>query len=87
MGDMRVQAVRNFRVNAKHAMQARGWSQYVLAEKTELSRPFINRVFQGKQDPSLEICDRIADALDLPLPDLLASPKNFLKNLPAAIAG
>lgn len=83
---MHVQAVQNFRGNVRSAMRAKGWSQDKLATTADLSRPFLNRVLQGKQEPSLEVCDRIADALHYPLSDLLASPKKFLKILPSAIA-
>ena len=84
---MHVQAVQNFRTNVRVAMSARGWSQERLAHEAELSRPFLNRVLQGKQEPSLEVCDRIADALHSELAALLSSPKKFLKILPGAIAG
>jgi transcriptional regulator with XRE-family HTH domain len=84
---MHVQAVQNFRANVRSAMASLGWSQDKLATEAELSRPFLNRVLQGRQEPSLEVCDRIADALHSDLSELLGSPRQFLKNLPRAIAG
>jgi transcriptional regulator with XRE-family HTH domain len=83
---MHVQAVQNFRHNVRLAMAARQLSQEGLAHTAKLSRPFLNRVLQGKQEPSMEVCDRIADALKTPLAELISSPKKFLKNLPTAIA-
>lgn len=83
---MHVQAVRNFRSNVRSAMAARQMSQEVLAHAANISRPFLNRVLQGKQEPSMAVCDGIADALKTPLSELISSPKKFLKNLPTAIA-
>lgn len=83
---MHVQAVQNFRVNVRVAMARAGMSQGSLAEKAKVSRPYLNRVLKDKQDPSLEVCDRIADALKLSVGDLLATPRKFLKILPGAIA-
>ena len=81
-----MQAVKNFRINVRVAMARAKLSQGALAEKAEVSRPYLNRILKEKQDPSLDVCDRIADALKMPIGDLVASPRKFLKILPRAIA-
>jgi transcriptional regulator with XRE-family HTH domain len=83
---MQMQAVENFRSNVRAALAYSGWSQDSLATETELSRPFVNRILQGKQEPSLAVCDRIADALHVPLATLLGEPKKFQKIFRKAIA-
>ena len=81
-----MQAVENFRVNVRTAMSHRELSQEDLAAKAQMGRPFLNRLLQGKQKPSLDVCDRIGDALGISVSDLVAPPKKFLKSLPKAIA-
>jgi len=83
-----VQAVQNFRINARVAMAKLKISQVALAEKAALSRPYLNRVLSDEKevDPSLEVCDRIATALGLSIGELIEPPRKFLKILPAAIA-
>ncbi|WP_225838648.1 helix-turn-helix domain-containing protein [Streptomyces sp. NK08204] len=46
-------------------------SQERLAERAGLDRQAINRIEQGHQSPVLDNLIRIADALDVPLADLV----------------
>lgn len=82
-----MQAVQHFRQNVKAAIVAAGISQSEFARRAELGRPFLNRVLRGHAEPSLDVCDRIADALGLDLMQLLSSPKKFPKKRPTALAG
>ena len=68
---MIVQATNTFRENLREAMDARGISQRDLAEKAGTGYPNLNRVLTGKQNVTLELADRLADALDLTLTELL----------------
>jgi transcriptional regulator with XRE-family HTH domain len=68
---MNVQAANTFRHQLREAMQRAGISQRQLAEKAETSYSGINRILQGHQAPTLELADRLADALGIPLISLL----------------
>ena len=67
--------MQNFRDNLKLAMRLAGLSQRGLAEKADLSYPYVNRVLTGKSDPTLSVCDKIADALGLKLSDLITAER------------
>lgn len=57
--------------NIREARKAKGWSQKVLAEKTESDTSYINRIETGKINPSITALTRIADALDRTLDQLV----------------
>lgn len=66
-----MKASKTFRRHLRHQMKERGISQRELAIKAKLSYPYINRILQAKADPSLKICDRIADALGVRLSEMI----------------
>ena len=72
---MSVQADTNFRQNLRQAMQRRGLSQREVAKKAGTGHTFLNRVLTGKGVPSIELADRLADAVGVPLKKLLDVPK------------
>lgn len=67
----------NFRTNLRTALEARTISQQKLAERAEMSQPYVNRVLQGKTSPSLMQCERMARAVGFPLIALLENPEVF----------
>lgn len=87
---MQVKALENFRENVKLAITELGINQYELADKAEISRPYLNRLLREKQEPSISVCDRISDALGFSFAALLSPPQVFRrmlqKNLAASIA-
>lgn len=52
----------------------RGWSQERLAAASGLHRTYISLVERGECNISLDNLEKIADAFDLSLPDLLCVP-------------
>jgi len=70
-------ASQNFRQNLRTALQVKEWSQRDLADKAETSNPYVNRVLQGKTSPSLEQCEKFANAVGYPLAALLGSTADF----------
>ena len=50
--------------------EAEGLTQEQLAERTDLSVNFIGTTERGQNIPSVQTCNRIADALDIPLHEL-----------------
>lgn len=48
-------------------------SQEELGHKSDLNRGYISDIERGKRNPSLEVIDRIARALDVSLSELFAS--------------
>ena len=54
--------------------EARQWSQEQRAERAGLNRSYIGEVERGSVIASVVTIDKIAQALDLPLPELLNIP-------------
>lgn len=72
-----MKALQNFRTNVRHALDELDISQTSLAEKSGITRPYLNRILQGQHEPSLTTCEAIADAIGQSLAALLDSPKKF----------
>ena len=53
-------------------------TQTELAEKTGLSRGFINRLVQGKVDPTQSVMENIADKLNMKVYDIFFNPNVIL---------
>jgi transcriptional regulator with XRE-family HTH domain len=78
---MDVAAADNFRLNLKTAIDVGNLSQNDVAVAARVSRPYVNRVLQGKTVPSIEQCDRLAKAVGFPLIALLADPVAFSESV------
>ena len=50
-----------------------GYTQELLAEKVRISRAYMGYIEQGRNSPSLEILERIAKTLRIPLSELFKS--------------
>ena len=74
---MILQATSKFRQRLRNEMQLQGVSQRELAKRAGTSYAGVNRILQGKQDPTLELADRLSDALGIELAKFLekTSPK------------
>ena len=55
----------------KVARARKGWNQIDLANKLEVSATYISLLERDKRDPSWSLVNRVADALEVPLPVLL----------------
>lgn len=55
----------------RHLRRLRGWRLVDLAEKVDISAAYLSRIEQGQQEPSLEVLTKIADALGVPLAEIL----------------
>ncbi len=51
--------------NVKYLRKQLGWSQELLAEKTGVSSPYITQIENGKRTPSLDIVEKLANALGI----------------------
>ena len=74
---MQVDAMNNFRVNLRAAMERRNLSQRAVAERMGVTHPFINRVLVGKADPTIPFAEKIADAVGCELSDLISPSREF----------
>lgn len=72
-------ALENFRTNLRLAMDAKKISQRSLAASAKMSYPYVNRILQGKVEPSLTQCEKISETLGLSFQDLLDEPEVFEK--------
>jgi len=68
-----MQATREFRKRLRSAMESKNISQRELAEKVGTGHSGINRILQGKQVPTLDLADRLADAVGVALSELLTT--------------
>lgn len=55
----------NFVDNVRRAMALRGWSQRELARQANLHWQTIHRILSGDMMPSIEVCEKIALALEM----------------------
>lgn len=72
-----MQALIRFRRNMQTAMDTRGVSQRELAALAGVSYPYINRILQGKVEPTIPKADAIAEALGHSLLQLLLPQSQF----------
>ena len=79
-------AYRDFRVNLRAALDAKGVSQREFADKCKTSVSYINRVLCGRVQPSVDQADEMARAIGYRLADLLVSPKKFRELLLTTVA-
>jgi transcriptional regulator with XRE-family HTH domain len=71
----------NFRSNLRDAMAQRELSQRSLAEAAGCSHVYINRVLGGFTDPSLPMCEKLADAVGVNLGTLILPQEKFKRSL------
>ena len=55
--------------------EVRGLSQRALAERAGMPYPMVARLELGQTDPRLSTLERLAEALAIPVVDLLTGPK------------
>ena len=70
-----MQAAETFRRRLRETMDRKKISQRRLAQKAETGYSGINRILQGEQTPTLEVADRLADAVGVSLVSLLTVSK------------
>lgn len=78
---MIVNPVENFRTNVKREYKARGWTQTELANAAEITYPNLNRILNDKAVPGLDTCDAIANALGIPLEELISENSSVLAKM------
>ncbi|MDD2458317.1 MAG: helix-turn-helix transcriptional regulator [Eubacteriales bacterium] len=62
--------------NLKRVRAERGYSQEKLAEIVDLHRTYISGIERGTRNVSLRNIEKIAQALDLPVVELLTEPED-----------
>ncbi|MDR8093101.1 transcriptional regulator [Burkholderia gladioli] len=60
-----------FFTNVLRLLDERGWTKHDLSTKSDVSISFVSDMTNGKANPSLETMEKIAQALETPLPLLL----------------
>jgi transcriptional regulator with XRE-family HTH domain len=55
----------------KRLREARGRSQYALAKQAKISRVYVNKLEEGRSDPTVGMLQRLAKALGVPVTALL----------------
>lgn len=59
-----------FGLNVKKIREHKAWSQELLSEKSLLHRTYISGIERGVRNPTIEIVDRVANALNVPIAEL-----------------
>ena len=62
-----------FRENVRRYVKLNDLTYAELADKADLSREWLSKMLAGKSNPTLPVCERIAEALDTSLEALVAS--------------
>lgn len=70
----------NFRNNVAALCAEHGEIQRI-AVKAGITRVYLSKIIHGKATPSIDVASSVAKALELPLADLLDSPKVLSKKL------
>lgn len=65
-----------YSLNIKAKRKSQKISQHQLAEMCDVTRETISRIENGKHSPTITILYRIADALDVPIYELLENNKS-----------
>lgn len=66
-------ARRHLAANIRKRRLALGWSQEELADRTGVHRTYLSGLERAARNPSLDVLERIAAALQVPLGELVAS--------------
>lgn len=67
--------------NIKRIRKKKGWSQKILGEMIGSHLSHINRIETGKQNPSLEVLIKLADALDVSIDALVRGNEEDIKEI------
>lgn len=57
--------------NVRRIRQGKGWSQEKLAEMADLDRTYVSGIERGLRNPTIVVIQRIAEALNVTVQDLL----------------
>ena len=57
--------------NMRRLRRSKDWSQEELAHQAGLHRTYISDLERGARNPTIEVVDKLAVALDVPVGDLL----------------
>ncbi|MBK9495483.1 MAG: helix-turn-helix transcriptional regulator [Xanthomonadales bacterium] len=64
-----------FGQNVRLVREKKGWSQDRLSEESGLHRTYISGIERGVRNPTIEIVQKIAVALDVDIQELFADPQ------------
>jgi len=79
MKGMNVKLRNHFVANVQFVIHDHGLSQQQIADLAGISRVNLNRILQLHAVPSIDTCEAIAAAIELPLATLLLPPRQFEK--------
>jgi len=66
--------------NVKHCLTEYGWTARDLCEATGIKEPNMSRIMSGKENVSLRRAALLAEALEIPLSQLLSETFEFSTN-------
>jgi len=61
-----------FGQHLRQLREARGWSQQVLADEADVSKPTVYRIETARYSVTLDVLVSLAQALDIPLTELVS---------------
>jgi transcriptional regulator with XRE-family HTH domain len=78
---MQVTAKDNFRTNLRTVIEDRRISQRRLAESADVSLTYVSEILTGRSCPTVDIAERLAQAVELDLQDLFEEPRAFARKM------
>lgn len=69
-----------FVANLSLLMQRRQLSQRGLAQKMGIKHPYLSRIVTHKATPTLDFVEKVADALGVPVAEMLSDPRKQAKS-------
>src|SRR5438128_6503380 len=72
-------AASNLAANIRHLREARGMTQEQMARISEIPRPTWANLESGESNPTLSVLIKAANALQVPLEELIAAPRAVVK--------
>lgn len=69
--------LRNFRDNLREAMDEKGFDQQDLAKASGVHYVTISRILTGKQDPTVTMCEKLANAVGIRADLVFLSPEKI----------
>lgn len=65
--------------NIRRVRVAKGLSQEALADGARIDRTYVSKLERGKDNPSVDVLDRIAAACEVEITDLFRKPRSTEK--------
>ena len=67
--------------NIRNLRTSKGWTQVYLADRLQITAPYLAQIESGKRGTSLELVESIAELFEIPIPSLFIEQFQNQQNL------